>query len=56
MVEMPMDELGRTLFITKMLRKPMAALQARVQDIINGNTSRDTLRFFVHSAHDFQIA
>jgi hypothetical protein len=53
MVEIPMDELGRTLFITKMLRSPLAEMQARLQDIVSGNESRDTLRYFLHSAHDF---
>ena len=51
-----MDDLGRTLFITKMLRKPLSALETRVKDIISGNIQRDNLRYILHSAHDFQIA
>ena len=51
-----MNDLGRTLFITKLLRLPLAALQSRLQDVLHGNPSRDTLRYFLHSAHDFQIS
>jgi hypothetical protein len=56
MVQTPMDDKGRTLFITKMLRKPLYTMNSRVSEIIKGISSRDTLRYIVHSAHDFQIA
>jgi hypothetical protein len=55
-VETPLDDLGRQLFITKMLRKPLASMGARLQQVLQGEQSRDNLRFFIHSAHDFQIA
>ena len=55
MVETPMDDKGRVLFITKLLREPMSLLQSRVEQL-SGQSNETSLRYLIHSAHDFQIA
>jgi hypothetical protein len=53
MVETPMDEKGRTLFMTRLLKKPMAAMFTRFEEIANGQVSPGSLRYILHSAHDY---
>jgi hypothetical protein len=31
-------------------------MKARVEQILNNNTDSDTLRYFLYSAHDVQVA
>ena len=56
MVEDPMDYKGRTLFITKLLRRPLSSMLGRVNQLKAQDPNPDTLRYLLHSAHDFQIA
>ncbi len=56
MLTSPFSEYARDLWITKQFNKPVAAMKARVEQILNNNTDSDTLRYFLYSAHDVQVA
>eukprot|EP00347_Sterkiella_histriomuscorum_P012548 403368144 len=49
---MPASEKGRQLFMTKQFSKPLEAMKKMVSQLINGEDTRDSLRFFFYSAHD----
>lgn len=51
-----MDEKGRTLFATRLFQRPIQALNDRFEELANGEHRVDSLRYLLHSAHDFQIA
>jgi hypothetical protein len=53
MLDLPMDEKGRNLFITKLFREPLALMKARVDEISSGKPSKESLRYLLHSANDF---
>lgn len=53
---MPFNDLARDLWLTKQFKKPLAAMRNRVAEVINNSTDRDTLRYFLYSAHDVQVA
>jgi hypothetical protein len=38
-----------------MFRKPLQAMHQRIFYITSGDTNQDSIRYFIHSAHDFQI-
>ena len=42
----------RTLWITKLFRKPLAALSSMVTKLLAGTASSNDLRYFLHSSHD----
>eukprot|EP00347_Sterkiella_histriomuscorum_P018392 403345675 len=46
----------KKIYITKMFRNPLQAMHQRIFDIQDGDHNRDTLRYFIYSAHDYQIA
>ena len=52
----PFTPLMNKLFITKQMRHPLAKMQARVDNLLNNSVSRDDLRLFIYSAHDYQLA
>jgi len=50
------DNYSRRLFVSRFVEGPLAALAERVSDIIQrNNTSRDTLRYYIDSAHDTHV-
>ena len=49
------DSKAKPLYETKFFRKPFAAIDTRVNEIMNSATSPDTLRYMIYSAHDTQI-
>lgn len=54
---MPFSDFARDLWLTKQFKKPLAAMKARVHELISDNNDhRDTLRYFLYSAHDVQVA
>lgn len=53
---MPFSDFARDLWITKQFRGPLKAMRQRVTEILGNNTSRDTLRYLLYSAHDVQVA
>jgi hypothetical protein len=53
---MPISDFARDLWITKQFRRPVEAMRERVRQITRGDTSRDTLRYIMYSAHDVQVA
>ena len=53
---MPISNFARDLWITKQFRKPLQAMKTRVNQLLSGNTSPDTLRYLIYSAHDVQVA
>eukprot|EP00347_Sterkiella_histriomuscorum_P016497 403352955 len=53
----PFDGKARDLWISKKFSKPIKAMEARYQEILNGQAdNRDTLRYYIESSHDTQIA
>lgn len=49
---MPFSDFARDLWLTKQFKKPLTAMRKRVAEIINDSTDRNTLRYFLYSAHD----
>eukprot|EP00347_Sterkiella_histriomuscorum_P005038 403358139 len=49
------SDIGRNLWITKMVQKPIQMLIDTASKILNGITTNDDLKLFVHSAHDTQL-
>lgn len=49
------DNYSRRLFVSRFLEGPLAALAERVSDLLANNTSRDTLRYYLDSAHDTHV-
>lgn len=47
---------AKDVLATKMFRFPMQTMHQRMQEILGGDKSRDTLRYVIYSAHDVQIA
>eukprot|EP00347_Sterkiella_histriomuscorum_P008612 403344429 len=53
----PFEGKPRSIYITKMFRKPLIAMEFRYQEIVKGlYDNTDTLRYYIYSAHDTQIA
>jgi len=49
-LKIPYDGKARELYITKMFSKPLAAMAARVDEIIKGKAdNRDSLRYIIYS-------
>jgi hypothetical protein len=53
---MPFSNFARDLWLTKQFKKPLAAMKNRVYELIGDITDLDTLRYFLYSAHDVQVA
>eukprot|EP00347_Sterkiella_histriomuscorum_P018906 403343716 len=51
-LSIPCGEKGRQLFMTKQFSKPIEAMKKMMSQLINGEDTRDSLRFFFYSAHD----
>ncbi|CDW88077.1 UNKNOWN [Stylonychia lemnae] len=49
------DAKAKTLYETKFFRKPLAAIDTRVNEIMSASTNTNTLRYIMYSAHDTQI-
>ena len=49
------DTYSRRLFVSRFLNGPIEAMKERVHDIISNDTSRDSLRYFMDSAHDTHV-
>lgn len=41
--------------MSRFIEGPLAAFAERVNDLIQNNTSRDTLRYYIDSAHDTHV-
>ncbi|CDW77588.1 major acid phosphatase map (histidine-acid phosphatase) [Stylonychia lemnae] len=53
----PFEGKARQLWATKMLQKPLGNMTNRFNEIINGKEDiRDSMRYFIHSSHDTQLA
>jgi len=50
-----LDTFGSKLYNTKQFRKPIALLETKIEQLINGTETRDTLRYLIESAHDTQL-
>ena len=50
-----LDKYGRRLFISRFLEKPIQVMKERLQDVIANLTTRDSLKYYIDSAHDTQI-
>jgi hypothetical protein len=53
---MPFSSFARDLWLTKQFKKPLAAMKQRVHELTSNITDPDTLRYFLYSAHDVQVA
>ncbi|CDW85891.1 histidine acid phosphatase family protein [Stylonychia lemnae] len=53
---LPVGQQGRQLLMTKQLSKPIQSMKNRIQEILSGNQSKDTLRYIVYSGHDDTIS
>ena len=49
------DAQGKPLYVTKFFSKPLAQMDAIVNDIMNGVDTSDKLKYMIYSAHDTQI-
>jgi len=47
-----LNKYGRRLFISRFLQRPMEAMGEKVERVLNGTDSNDTLKYYMHSAHD----
>ncbi|CDW72250.1 major acid phosphatase map (histidine-acid phosphatase) [Stylonychia lemnae] len=46
----------KKIFATKIMRNPLMNMHNRMNEINDGDKTRDSLRYFIYSAHDLQIA
>ena len=49
------DKYGRKLFQSRQFEKPGTLMINRVNDIIYGADTNDTIKFYMESAHDTQL-
>jgi len=47
-----LDKFARRLFMSRLLERPMALMKEKVESLIAGIETRDSIRFFMTSAHD----
>ena len=50
-----MDIYTRRLFESRMFEKPIAHMKERVSSLLAGNETRDSLKYYIQSAHDTNI-